>query len=85
LAAVQFSMPRPPVPPVPLIERDSGAAAGVPARGDSRHAPVAHTTGARTARLPEIARDDDVVIIGMPQIEDHAAIARRRWGTPMRS
>ena len=27
-------------------------------------------------RLPEIARDDDVVIIDTPQIEDHAAIAR---------
>jgi len=26
--------------------------------------------------LPEIARDDDVVIIDTPQIEDHAAIAR---------
>jgi chromosome partitioning protein len=27
-------------------------------------------------RLPDIARDDDVVIIDTPQIEDHAAIAR---------
>jgi chromosome partitioning protein len=27
-------------------------------------------------RVPEIARDDDVVIIDTPQIEDHAAIAR---------
>ena len=27
-------------------------------------------------RLPDIARDDDVVIIDAPQIEDHAAIAR---------
>src|SRR5512140_3995178 len=27
-------------------------------------------------RLPEIARDDDVVIIDTPQIEDHGAIAR---------
>ena len=27
-------------------------------------------------RLPEIARDDDVVIIDTPQLEDHAAIAR---------
>src|SRR5580693_1277065 len=27
-------------------------------------------------RLPEIAKDDDVVIIDTPQIEDHAAIAR---------
>jgi chromosome partitioning protein len=27
-------------------------------------------------RLPEIARNDDVVIIDTPQIEDHAAIAR---------
>ncbi len=27
-------------------------------------------------RLPEIARDDDVVIIDTPQMEDHAAIAR---------
>src|SRR6202453_5543355 len=27
-------------------------------------------------RLPETARDDDVVIIDTPQIEDHAAIAR---------
>ena len=27
-------------------------------------------------RLPEIATDDDVVIIDTPQIEDHAAIAR---------
>jgi chromosome partitioning protein len=27
-------------------------------------------------RLPEIAREDDVVIIDAPQIEDHAAIAR---------
>jgi chromosome partitioning protein len=27
-------------------------------------------------RLPEIARDDDVVIVDTPQIEDHAAIAR---------
>ena len=27
-------------------------------------------------RLPEIARDDDVVIIDTPQIEEHAAIAR---------
>ena len=27
-------------------------------------------------RLPEIARDDDVVIIDTPQIEDHAGIAR---------
>ena len=27
-------------------------------------------------RLPAIARDDDVVIIDTPQIEDHAAIAR---------
>ena len=27
-------------------------------------------------RLPEIARDDNVVIIDTPQIEDHAAIAR---------
>jgi len=27
-------------------------------------------------RLPEIARDDDVVIIDTPQIEDHAPIAR---------
>jgi len=27
-------------------------------------------------RLPEIARDDDVVIIDTPQVEDHAAIAR---------
>src|ERR1700734_2183407 len=27
-------------------------------------------------RLPEIAKDDDVVIIDKPQIEDHAAIAR---------
>jgi chromosome partitioning protein len=27
-------------------------------------------------RLPEIARDDDVVIIDAPQLEDHAAIAR---------
>jgi chromosome partitioning protein len=27
-------------------------------------------------RLPQIARDDDVVIIDTPQIEDHAAIAR---------
>jgi chromosome partitioning protein len=27
-------------------------------------------------RLPEIARDDDVVIIDTPQLEDHAGIAR---------
>ena len=27
-------------------------------------------------RLPEIARDDDVVIIDTPQLEDHTAIAR---------
>src|ERR1700692_2292804 len=27
-------------------------------------------------RLPDIARDDDVVIIDTPQIEDHGAIAR---------
>jgi chromosome partitioning protein len=27
-------------------------------------------------RLPDIARDDDVVIIDTPQLEDHAAIAR---------
>src|ERR1700723_4812293 len=27
-------------------------------------------------RLPEIAKDDDVVIIDTPQIEDHAGIAR---------
>jgi cellulose biosynthesis protein BcsQ len=27
-------------------------------------------------RLPEIAGNDDVVIIDTPQIEDHAAIAR---------
>jgi len=27
-------------------------------------------------RLPEIARDDDVVIIDTPQLEDHASIAR---------
>jgi len=27
-------------------------------------------------RLPEIARDDDVVIVDTPQIEDHASIAR---------
>ena len=27
-------------------------------------------------RLPEIARDDDVVIIDAPQLEDHSAIAR---------
>jgi chromosome partitioning protein len=27
-------------------------------------------------RLPEIARDDDVVIVDTPQIEDHAGIAR---------
>ena len=27
-------------------------------------------------RVPEIARDDDVVIIDTPQLEDHAAIAR---------
>ena len=27
-------------------------------------------------RLPDIARDDDVVIIDAPQIEDHAGIAR---------
>jgi chromosome partitioning protein len=27
-------------------------------------------------RVPEIAKDDDVVIIDTPQIEDHAAIAR---------
>jgi chromosome partitioning protein len=27
-------------------------------------------------RLPEIAHDDDVVIIDTPQVEDHAAIAR---------
>ncbi len=27
-------------------------------------------------RVPEIARDDDVVIIDTPQIEDHGAIAR---------
>jgi chromosome partitioning protein len=27
-------------------------------------------------RLPDIARDDDVVIIDTPQIEDHAGIAR---------
>ena len=34
-------------------------------------------------RLPDIARDDDVVIIDAPQIEDHAAIAAPRCGTPM--
>jgi len=27
-------------------------------------------------RLPDIARDDDVVIVDTPQIEDHAGIAR---------
>ena len=37
---------------------------------------VALPSRERHRRLPEIARDDDVVIIDTPQIEDHAAIAR---------
>ena len=36
-------------------------------------------------RVPEIARDDDVVIIDAPQLEDHAGSPGRRCGTPMRS
>jgi len=37
---------------------------------------VALPSGELHRRMPEIARDDDVVIIDTPQLEDHTAIAR---------